>query len=388
MPSQPRIPSSLSARPKRSTPPRSAPSRIVLAYSGSLRTSVAIPWLKERYAAEVVTVTVDLGPGRALEAVRDRALTSGAVRAHVLDAREEFAHAFVMPAFKAGAAHADDRALAPLLGRPLIAQKLVEIARMEQAQAVAHGGGPAELDLLLRTLDPSLTVIATAVENAISHAEEVAYMRARGLVVPAAVEPPYKADTNLWGRTFFWAGSDDASSDIPQSIFTLTRPLAACPDEPAFVDLSFDHGVPTAVNGVLMPILDLIASLGTIVGAHGAGRSDRVEDRPGDQRIRTVTEAPAAAALHAAHGELQRAADALQAGQGARFGQLVTEEYAGIIAGGRWFTPLREALDAFVDKAEEPVSGSVRLKLLKGRCEIVGRPSLPPARRLLAVAHG
>ena len=213
-------------------------------------------------------------------------------------------------------------------------------------------------------------------------------MRARGLAVPAAAEPPYKADTNLWGRTFLWAGSDDASAELPQSIFTQTRPLAACPDEPAFVDLTFDRGVPTAVNGVLMPILDLIGSLGTIVGAHGAGRSDRVDSRPGNQRIRTVTEAPAAAALHTAHGELQRAADALQAGDSARFGQLVTAEYAGIIAGGRWFTPLRQALDAFVDKAEEPVSGTVRLKLFKGRCEIVGRPSLLPARRLLAVAHG
>ena len=363
----------------------------MLAYSGSLRTSVAIPWLKEKYGAEIVTATMDLGPGRELEAVRDRALACGALRAHVLDLREEFARGFVVPALKADAAYDAGRAVAPLLGRPLIAQRLVEIARMEQADAVAHGGGPAELDLAVRTLDPTLTVIATAVENAISHVEEVAYLRTRGLTVPAAADRPYRADANLWGRTLLWAGAagvDDPWPDPPESIFALTRSPAACPDEPAFVDVSFDRGVPTAVNGVLMPIVDLIASLGTIVGAHGVGRSDRAETRPGNLRVRTVTEAPAAVALHTAHHELQRVASPMHSGDDGRFLRLVAQEYADIIAGGRWFTPLREALDVFVDKVQAPVTGVVRLRLFKGRCEIVGEPSAAPPRRTLVVTPG
>ncbi len=380
MPSKPRVP------PRSGPPsPRATPSRIVLAYSGSLRTSVAIPWLKETYGAEIVTATMDLGLGRELEAVRDRALASGAVRAHVLDLREEFARAFVVPALKADAAYDDARAVAPLLGRPLVAQKLVEIARMEHAQAVAHGGGAAELDLAVRTLDPTLTVIATSVENAISHAEEVAYLRARGLTVPAAADRPYRADVNLWGRTLVWVGPDDSWQDPPESIFALTRSPVACPDEPAFVDLSFDRGVPTAVNGVLMPIVDLIASLGTIVGAHGVGRSESAGTRAGSLRVRTVTEAPAAVALHTAHHELQRVAATMHRGDSERFLRLAAQEYADIIAGGRWFTPLREALDAFVDKVQEPVTGVVRLKLFKGRCEIVGEASATPPRLVLSV---
>lgn len=379
----------MSSKSRVPPPSSTAPaSRIVLAYSGSLRTSVAIPWLKEKYGAEVVTATMDLGLGRELEAVRDRALASGAVRAHVLDLREEFARAFVVPALKADAAYDEGRAMAPLLGRPLIAQKLVELARMEQARAVAHGGGPAELDLAVRTLDPTVTVIATAVENAISQAEEVAYLQTRGLAVPVAVDRPYRADANLWGRTLLWAGPDDPWTDPPESIFALTRSPAACPDEPAYVDLSFERGVPTAVNGVLMPIVDLIASLGTIVGAHGVGRSDTAETRPGNVRVRTVTEAPAAVALHTAHQELGRLAawpPGVHAERTERFSRLVAQEYVDIICAGRWFTPLREALDAFVDKAQEQVTGVVRLKLFKGRCHIVGDGSTAPPRRMLAV---
>src|SRR5438093_1127525 len=246
--------------------------RIVLAYSGGLDTSVAIPWLKEKYDAEIIAVTMDLGQGKELEAVRDRALATGAVRAHVLDLREEFARDYILPALKADAIYEDRYPMATALGRPLIAQKLVEIAEIEQA----------------------------------------------------------------------------------------------------YVEITFERGVPVAINGVTMPALDLIASLSTIAGAHGVGRIDMVENRLVGIKSREIYEAPAAMVLHAAHKELQKFVTSKDLERLCRF---VSLQYADIIYNGLWFTPTREALDAFVEKVQERVTGVIRLKLFKGDSRIVGRKS-------------
>jgi argininosuccinate synthase len=351
--------------------------RIVLAYSGGLDTSVAIPWLKEKYKAEIIAVTMDLGQGRELESIRDRALATGAVRAHVLDLRDEFARDYILPALKADAIYEDRYPMATSLGRPLIAQKLVEIAAIEQATAVAHGctgkgNDQVRLDVTTRALNPTLKVIAPAREWGMTRPEEIEYARKRGVPVPATVESPFSTDTNLWGKSIECGVLEDPWQEPPEEIYTMTKSPADCPDEPAYVEVSFDRGVPTAINGVAMPLLDLIASLGTIAGAHGVGRIDMVENRLVGIKSREIYEAPAAVVLHAAHKELQKLVTTRDL---ERFSRTVSLQYADIVYNGLWFTPLREALDAFVERVQDRVTGVVRLKLFKGDCRIVGRKS-------------
>jgi argininosuccinate synthase len=351
--------------------------RIVLAYSGGLDTSVAIPWLREKYHADVIAVTVDLGQGRELEAIRDRALAAGAVRAHVLDAREEFASDYVLPSLKADALYEDRYPLATSLGRPLIARKLVEMANIEQAPAIAHGctaesNDHVRLDVAARALNPAIQVVAPAREWGMTPAEKVDYARARAIPVPAPIDSTYSIDANLWGRAIQFGVLEDLWTEPPEEIYTLTKSPAECPDQPAYVEVTFERGVPTQVNGVEMPLLDLIASLVTIAGAHGIGRIDMVENRLTGIKSREVYESPAAVVLHAAHKELQKLVTTKDAD---RFSRTVSLQYADTVYEGLWFTPLREALDAHVDKIQERVTGVIRMKLLKGSCGIVGRRS-------------
>lgn len=364
--------------------------RIVLAYSGGLDTSAAIAWLKAERGAEIVAVTMDLGQGRDLESVRDRALAIGAVRAHVLDLREELARDFIVPSIKADALYDDRSPMAPSLGRPLIAKKLVEIADIEGAETIAHGGGGDEkraaLDVLLRTLAPRATILAPARVWGLSRAQVAEYARTRGIPVPATVETPWRTKWNLWGRSIEWSTVGDALGEPPEGIYTLTRPARECPDEPAYVEIAFEAGVPAAINGVAMPLLELIASLGTIAAAHGVGRIDGVEHRVGATRIREVAEAPAAVVLHAAHKDLRKASTSRQF---ERFWRTVSAEYADIIYTGQWFTPLRRSLDAFVEASQDHVNGVVRLKLYKGAFSIVGRnttASVQPGPAMLPMA--
>ncbi len=351
--------------------------RIVIAYSGGLDTSVAVPWLAERYGAEIVAVTMDLGQGAELEEVRDRALASGAIRAHVLDVREEFARDFVLRALKADALYEDQYPLATALARPLIAQKLIEIAEIEQATAVAHGcsgkgNDQVRLEVTARALNSGIRIIAPAREWGMTRADEIEYARQRNVPVPATVESPYSTDFNLWGRAVDCGALEDPWHEPPEDIYTLTKSPRECPDEPAYVEVSFERGVPTAINGVAMPMLDLIASLGTIAGANGVGRIDLIENRLVGIKSREVYEAPAAVVLHAAHEELQRLVTTADLD---RLCRDISQKYADLVYNGLWFTPTREAMDAFVDKVQERVTGVIRLKLFKGDCRIVGRKS-------------
>jgi len=351
--------------------------RIVLAYSGGLDTSVAIPWLAERYGAEIIAVTMDLGQGKELEEVRDRALATGAVRAHVLDVREEFARHYILRALKADAIYEDRYPMATALGRPLIAQKLVEIAAIEQATAIAHGStgkgnDQVRLDVTARALDPKIRVIAPARDWGMTRPQEIEYARARGVPVPATLESPYSTDSNLWGRSIECGVLEDPWIEPPEEIYTLTKSPADCPDEPAYVEISFERGVPTAINGVAMPLLDLIASLGTIAGAHGVGRIDMVENRLVGIKSREIYEAPAAVVLHAAHKELQKLVTTKDMD---RLCRDMSVTYADIVYNGLWFTPTREAIDAFEEKVQERVTGVIRTKLFKGNSRIVGRKS-------------
>ena len=351
--------------------------RIVLAYSGGLDTSVAVRWLADRYDAEIVTVTMDLGQGKELDDVRERALAVGAVRAHVVDVREEFAREYVLPALQAGAVYEDRYPLATALGRPLIAARLVEIAQFENAGIIAHGctgkgNDQVRIDVSARALAPAIRVVAPAREWGMTRPDEIEYARAHGIPIPASVDNPYSTDANLWGRSIECGVLEDPWTEPPEEIYALTRAPTACPDVPAYVEVEFEAGVPTKVNGVAMPLGELINSLDTIAGAHGVGRIDMLENRLVGIKSREIYEAPAATVLHTAHRELEalvipRDLERLKHDMG--------RTYADLVYNGLWFTPAREAIDAFVAKVQERVNGTARLKLYRGDCRIVGRRS-------------
>jgi argininosuccinate synthase len=299
--------------------------RIVLAYSGGLATSAAIPWLAETYAAEVITVTVDLGQGRELEEVRDRALATGALRAHVLDERDAFAREYLVRGLRADATGTGSAATARALSRPLIADKLVQIAGIEDAGIVAHGDTSVVIDATARALDAAIRVVAPAREWGMDAARVLDYAHARHIPLPP--EPD----------------AVPACADLP---------------EPATVDVAFERGVPTGINGVAMPMLDLFESLGTIAAAHGVGRA----------RGRDLRDAPAAIVLFAAHDALLMAVCSDEQRQVALTN---SRAFAELLATGAWFSPARASLDAAVNTTNECATGSVRLKLFKGGCDIL-----------------
>jgi argininosuccinate synthase len=351
--------------------------RIVLAYSGGLETSVAIPWLAEKYRAEIVTVTMDLGQGKELDDVRERALASGALRAHVIDLREEFARDFILPALQAGAVYEGRYPLATALGRPLIAKHLVHLAHIEGATAIAHGStgqgnDQVRMDMSARALDPGITIIGPARDWGLSRADEVGFARERGIPVPATMEGPYNIDVNLWGRSIAGGALDDPWAEAPESIFQLTKSPMEAPDTPAIVDIEFERGVPTKVNGVAMLLTELIQSLETIAGVHGIGRIDMVENRTAGAKSREIYEAPAAVVLHTAHRELQafvtpRDLERLTSELGVKYADLVYK--------GLWYTVTRQAIDALVKHVQERVTGVIRMRFFKGEARVIGRQS-------------
>lgn len=351
--------------------------RIVLAYSGGLDTSVAIPWLSETHQAEVVAVTLDMGQGKELDDVRERAMAIGAIRCHVFDAKAEFADRYILPSLQAGALYEGQYPLATALARPLIAKRLVEAAEMEGATAIAHGctgkgNDQVRIDVSVRALNRRIEVIGPARERAMSRPAQIAYARERGIPVPATVENPYSTDLNLWGKSIECGVLEDPWTEPPEDIFTLTKSVVRSPDTPAYVELDFECGVPTAVNGVSMGLVELIGSLETIAGTHGVGRIDMVENRLVGIKSREIYEAPAAVVLHAAHRELEtlvipRDLERLKNG--------LSTAYADLIYNGLWFTPTRTALDALVSDVQRRVTGRVRVKLFKGNCCVVGRRS-------------
>jgi len=351
--------------------------RIVLAYSGGLDTSVAIPWLSETHHAEIVAVTLDLGQGKELDDVRERAMAVGAIRCHVFDAKVEFADGYILPSLQAGALYEGQYPLATALARPLIAKRLVEAAEMEGATAIAHGctgkgNDQVRIDVSVRALNRGIEVIGPARERAMSRPAQIEYAAERGIPVPATVENPYSTDLNLWGKSIECGVLEDPWTEPPEDIFTLTQSVARSPDTPAYVELDFECGVPTAVNGVSMGLVELIGSLETIAGTHGVGRIDMVENRLVGIKSREIYEAPAAVVLHAAHRELEtlvipKDLERLKNG--------LSTAYADLIYNGLWFTPTRTALDALVSDVQRRVTGRVRVKLFKGSCCVVGRRS-------------
>jgi len=335
--------------------------RIVLAYSGGIVTSVAIPWLADKYGADVVTVTLDLGQGLELADVRQRALAAGAVRAHVIDAREEFVRDYILPALQAGAMP-PDRSIGTELSRPLIAKRLAGMARMEGASRVAHGclcsdEDRSRLEAAVSALEPDLQILAPACEWDLS-AEQIAQY-ARDRRIPVAIAGAHdNVDANVWGRAIF-------GSAIGLG-YTLTRTPQDGPEDAAFMVIEFDRGVPVRTNGLEMPMIEMIESLETIAGTHGVGRFPAHQNSSSSEDV--WSESPAAVVLGTAHAALARNIGGPELSS---LRDQMARAYARLIDAGQWFTPAREAIDGFSRALSPRLTGSVKLKLLKGTCEVV-----------------
>ena len=351
--------------------------KVVLAYSGGLDTSVAIRWIGEKYKMDVVTLTADLGSEKDLTAVRQKALKVGAVRALVVDARELFVKHFVFPALKVNAIYEGQYPLATALARPLIAKLLVDAAHEEGAPAVAHGctgkgNDQVRFDVSVSALAPHLKIIAPAREWGMTREEEIAYAQKHAIPVPASVASPYSIDENLWGRSIECGVLEDPWAEPPEEVFSWTRSAKDAPDEPCYVEIGFERGIPISLDGRGIEGVSLIQQLNELAGRHGVGRIDHVENRLVGIKSREVYEAPAATVLLAAHKALE--AMTLSKDQ-LRFKEKVALEYADLIYNGLWFTALHQDIAAYVESSQRHVTGTVRVKLHKGNATVVGRKS-------------
>jgi argininosuccinate synthase len=349
--------------------------KVVLAYSGGLDTSVAIRWLKEERGYDVVALTVDVGLDRDRETLQSRALAAGASRFLWRDARRTFLQDYAFRALQAGAVYQGHYPLATALSRPLIAKLLVEVAREEGATAVAHGctgkgNDQVRFDVSVQALAPDLRIVAPLREWDMDRQREIEYAARHNIPVPVTRESPYSVDANLWGRSVESGPLEDPWQEPPEEAFEWTRPLERTPDRPAYVEITFQEGVPVALDGRELGPVELVQSLNSLAGEHGVGRIDMLEDRLVGIKSREVYEAPAAITLLAAHEALEQMTLSREQ---RRFKARVSQEYAELVYYGLWFSQHRLDLDAYVRSTQRHVSGTVRVKLLKGQATVVGR---------------
>ena len=351
--------------------------RVVLAYSGGLDTSVAIRWLQEHYSLEVVTLTIGLGGDVDLDSTRQRALEVGAVEAYGVDGVDELARDFIIPALKADALYEGVYPLATALARPLIAEHLVRTARATGATLIAHGctgkgNDQVRFDVATAALAPDLKVIAPIREWKMSREDEINYAAQHGISIPVTHESPYSTDENIWGRSVEAGPLEDPSAAPPEDAYTWTASPENAPHDPQVIVIEFEEGVPVALDGARLPMVELIESLNDIGGRHGVGRIDMLENRLVGLKSREIYEAPAAVILHAAHRAIE---DLTQPKDSARFGDIVSQTYADLVYNGLWYSALRRDLAAFIDSEQRHVTGEVRLKLYKGKSAVIGRTS-------------
>ena len=351
--------------------------KVVLAYSGGLDTSVAVKWIKEKYGMDVITFTGDVGNEKDFTTIKEKAIKVGAIKAIVMDLKDELVDRFIFPALQADAIYENAYNLATALGRPLIVQKMVAVAKQEGAVAVAHGctgkgNDQVRFDVCTNALDPDLKIIAPAREWGMTREETIDYARQHGIPVPITVKSPYSIDDCLWGRSIECGVLEDPWHEPPEEIYIWTKSPAEAPDEPAYVEIEFLQGIPVAVDGKKMSGLDLIKFLNELAGKHGVGRVDHIENRLVGIKSREIYEAPAGTVLQAAHYALE---DLTLTKDQLRFKQRVAVEYADIIYNGLWFGGLRNDLAAYVASSQRFVTGTIRVKLYKGNCVVVGRKS-------------
>ena len=347
--------------------------KIVLAYSGGLDTTVAVPWLQEKYDADIITLTIDLGMVE-LEPIRQRALSIGASEAITVDGRETLVNEFLFPSLQAGTIYEEQYPLATALGRPLIARYLVEAAKEHEAYAIAHGctgkgNDQVRIEVGIAALGPEIDVIAPIRDWGMSREDEIEYGQARNLPINAN-RSRFSTDENLWGRSVEAGELEDPWLEPPEDAYLWTSPVANTPEDPAYVEIHFEEGIPIAVDGEGMGGVDLVNHLNTLSGTHGIGRIDHVENRLVGIKSREIYECPAATLLHAAHTSLE--AMTLTKDQ-ARMKARVAQEYADVIYNGLWFTAHRVDLNAYIQSTQRFVTGDVRVRLHKGSCVVVGR---------------
>ncbi|MCM3611200.1 argininosuccinate synthase [Planococcus sp. MERTA32b] len=350
--------------------------KIVLAYSGGLDTSVAIPWLKSE-GYDVVAVCLDIGEGKDLEFIKQKALQVGAVESYMVDARDEFADHYALISMQAHTLYEGKYPLVSALSRPLISKKLVEIAEQCGATAVAHGctgkgNDQVRFEVSIKSLNPALEVVAPVRQWGWSRDEEIAYAKQHDVPIPVNLDSPFSIDMNLWGRANECGILEDPWATPPADAYELTNALEDTPDTPDIVEIEFEKGVPVKLDGIAYSFKELIFELNHLAGKHGVGRIDHVENRLVGIKSREIYEAPAAMTLIAAHKELE---DITLVKEMAHFKPVIEKKMTELIYEGLWFSPLRTALEAFLKETQEFVNGTVRVKLFKGHSIVEGRKS-------------
>jgi argininosuccinate synthase len=353
--------------------------RVLLLYSGGLDTSVMLKWIQDSYGAAVVCLTVNLGqPGEDYAVIEGKALQLGALECHVVDAREQFAQEYLAPAIKANAVYGDGYPLFTALGRPLIAKLAVEYARRTSCDTIAHGctgkgNDQVRIEATIATLAPELKVIAPVRSWQMGREEEIAYAREHGIPIKGGAEAtPYSIDDNLWGRSSEGRWIEDLGHAPDEDVFQLvTRPELA-PDEPQTVKIDFERGVPVALDGERLGLVELIEAAAEIGARHGVGILDHIEDRIVGLKVRDIYEAPAAALILPAHKELERLVCTIHQNQ---FKGDLDRQWGYLVYAGLWWEPLRSDLDAYMNEVNERVTGSIGLKLYKGHARVVTRSS-------------
>jgi argininosuccinate synthase len=352
--------------------------KVVLAYSGGLDTSVIVPWLIENYKCEVITYTADIGQGDDMREVEAKALASGASKAIVEILKHEFVTEYIFPTLRAGAVYEGKYLLGTSFARPLIAKHQVQVAMAEGADAVAHGctgkgNDQVRFELTYKAFNPKLKVVAPWREWSIKGRDDaLAYAQAHNIPVPHTAKKIYSRDGNLWHLSHEGGELEDPWSEPNEEMFQLSVSPEAAPDQPTYIEIEFEQGTPRKLNGEVLDAVTLVAALNRIGGANGIGRIDLVENRLVGMKSRGAYETPGGTLLYAAHRELEHLCLDRET---LHYKDLVADKYAELVYSGLWFTPLREALDAFVNKTQERVSGAVRLKLYKGNVIVAGRRS-------------
>lgn len=349
--------------------------KLILAYSGGLDTSVAIAWLKKNY--DVIAVCLDVGEGKDLDFIHDKALSIGAIESHVLDVKDEFAEEYVLLALQGHAYYEQKYPLVSALSRPLISKKLVEMAHKTGATAIAHGctgkgNDQVRFEVAISALDPSLKVIAPVREWKWAREEEIKFAIEHGVPVPANLDSPYSVDQNLWGRANECGVLENPWNEAPEDAFGITVAVEDAPDTPEYVEIEFKEGKPVAINGQEMKLAALIQKLNAIAGAHGVGRIDHVENRLVGIKSREIYECPGAVTLLVAHKEIE---DLTLVREVSHFKPIIENELSNLIYNALWFSPATKAIMAYIKETQKVVNGTAKVKLYKGSARVVARKS-------------
>lgn len=355
-----------------------AKKKVVLAYSGGLDTSVMLKWIQEQYDSDVISVILDVGQGKILKSVEEKAWSLGVLNHYSIDAKEEFAREYVFQAIKANALYMGTYPVSSSLSRPLIAKKLVEVAEAEGAEAVAHGctgkgNDQVRFDVSIKSLNPDLQIIAPVREWNMGRDEEIIWAKEHGVPVPVTASSPYSIDQNLWGRSIESGRIEYPNEEPPSEIWELTANIEDTPDEPEYLKIGFHKGVPVSLNGKEMGPVELIEKVKLESGRHGVGRIEHMEDRIVGLKSREVYEVPAAMTLLAAHKDLEKMV--LTRHQNL-FKMQIDNQWAVVAYSGIWMDPFKSDLDAYIDKSQEYVTGEVTMKLFKGNAKPVARDSM------------